>query len=137
MKQEKDLSLPLEGFARMTQVRYALAVSRPTLYRWIQLGEFPPPIKLGRISVWPVDVVRAEISRRGGPVLQKHFEGIDDEHRLLGAQEAQSFLGISRASMYRHIKIGNIPAPQYMGCTPLWQLGDLRRVSEHLPSEPA
>lgn len=140
MKLEKDLSLPMEGFARMAQVTRVLAVSRPTLYRWIQLGEFPPPIKLGRISVWPVDVVRQEVSRRGGPVLQKTAEKHivstntlqDDDQRLLGAREAWTFLGISRASMYRHIKNGHIPAPQYMGCTPLWQLGDLRRVYEKL-----
>lgn len=76
MKQEKDLSLPLEGFARMVQVTRVLAVSRPTLYRWIQLGEFPPPTKWGCISVWPVDVVRQEIVRRGGPVRQQPMEGI-------------------------------------------------------------
>lgn len=145
MKQEKDLSLPLEGFARLTQITRVLAVSRPTLYKWIQDGKFPPPIKLGRISVWPVDVVRQEISRRGGPVLQApsaecmrfidHF--IDTDKQLLGAREAYTFLGISRASMYRYIKSGHIPAPQYMGCTPLWQLGNLRRVYDNLPIEPA
>lgn len=80
MKQEKDLALPLEGFARMSQVRYALAVSRPTLYSWIQLGEFPLPTKWGRISVWPVDVVRQEIVRRGGPVISlSAAEGVSRE----------------------------------------------------------
>lgn len=74
MKEERDLSLPLEGFARLAQVTRALAVSRPTLYRWIQLGLFPKPIKWERISVWPVDVVRQEIVRRGGPVIQPNAE---------------------------------------------------------------
>lgn len=64
MKQEKILSLPLEGFARPAQVAYALGVSRPTLYRWVQIGEFPKPQKFGRITVWPVAVVRQEIAAR-------------------------------------------------------------------------
>ena len=62
----------------------------------------------------------------------------NDGQRLLGAKETMQYLNnMPKTTFYRNIKRGHIPAPRYMGCTPLWQLGDLRRVYENLPSEPA
>jgi predicted DNA-binding transcriptional regulator AlpA len=66
---QKDLSLPLEGFARPAQVAYALGVSRATLYNYIRLGRFPEPERDGkRITRWPVAVIRECLAKQGGSV---------------------------------------------------------------------
>lgn len=40
-------------------------VSPATIWRWVQSGEFPPPVKLGaNTSAWPVEVVEAWLSAR-------------------------------------------------------------------------
>lgn len=41
-------------FLRLPEVRDRVGLSRSQIYRLIQAGEFPAPIKLGaRVSVWP------------------------------------------------------------------------------------
>jgi predicted DNA-binding transcriptional regulator AlpA len=40
-------------------------VSAATLYRWIKIGKFPPPIHLSeRIRGWPSDAVQAWLNAR-------------------------------------------------------------------------
>lgn len=70
-RQPKNLSLPLEGFARPAQFAYALAVSRTTLYSLMKSDpDFPPPRKDGcRVTLWPVGDVRDYIAKRGGTIL--------------------------------------------------------------------
>jgi Predicted transcriptional regulator len=69
IKQQKDLSLPLEGFARPAQVAHAFGVSVPTLYNYIKSGKLPAPDKDGsRISRWPVAVIRECLVKQGGSV---------------------------------------------------------------------
>jgi predicted DNA-binding transcriptional regulator AlpA len=71
-KQTKDLSLPLEGFARPAQVAHAFGVSRATLYNYIKDGKIPEPEKDGkRISRWPVAVIRECLARQGGSVFAR------------------------------------------------------------------
>jgi predicted DNA-binding transcriptional regulator AlpA len=66
----KELSLPLEGFARPAQVAYAFGVSRATLYNYIKAGKIPEPEKDGKaISRWPVAVIRECLAKQGGSVL--------------------------------------------------------------------
>ena len=63
---------------------------------------------------------------------------INDGQRLLGAKEAMQYLNnMPKTTFYKNIKRGHIPAPRYMGGTPLWRLADLRAIYESLPSEPA
>ena len=70
MQNQKNLTLPEEGFARPAQVAFAFGFSRATLYRRIKEGKFPPPEKIGeRISRWPVSVIREHLVREGGSVL--------------------------------------------------------------------
>ena len=65
----RDLSLPLEGFARPAQVAHAFGVSRATLYNYIRAGKIPKPEKDGaRISRWPVAVIRECLEQQGGSV---------------------------------------------------------------------
>ncbi len=45
-----------------TQVMTALGISRSTLYRMIGAGDFPQPIKLGRLSRWPLDELENYVS---------------------------------------------------------------------------
>jgi excisionase family DNA binding protein len=40
----------------------ALGISRSTLYRMIGAGDFPQPIKLGRLSRWPLDELENYVS---------------------------------------------------------------------------
>lgn len=70
MQNSKNLTLPVEGFARPAQVAFAFGISRGTLYKRIKDGKFPPPEKIGgRISRWPVSVIREHLVREGGSVL--------------------------------------------------------------------
>lgn len=76
-KQPKDLSLPLEGFARPAQFAYALGISESLFWEWVKEERIPKPIKIEglRISRWPVDEVRRVIAEQGGYTLQpKHQE---------------------------------------------------------------
>lgn len=44
---------------RLADVRKIVPLSRPTIYRRIQEGKFPAPIKDGRCSLWDESKVRA------------------------------------------------------------------------------
>lgn len=46
-------------FLRLPEVKSAVGMSRSQIYRLIQMGEFPKPVKIGaRVSVWPDTVVK-------------------------------------------------------------------------------
>ena len=47
-------------FLRLPEVRSTVGMSRSQIYRLIQSGEFPKPVKLGlRVSVWPDNDIQA------------------------------------------------------------------------------
>jgi prophage regulatory protein len=42
-----------------------LPVSAPTIWRWVKLGTFPPPIRLGpQTTAWPVEAIEEFIRQR-------------------------------------------------------------------------
>jgi predicted DNA-binding transcriptional regulator AlpA len=42
-----------------------LPVSAPTIWRWVKLGRFPAPIRLGpQITAWPLEAVDAFLAQR-------------------------------------------------------------------------
>ena len=51
---------------RLPEVRKIVPLSRPTIYRRIQEGKFPAPIKDGRCSLWDEAEVRAYVARLFG-----------------------------------------------------------------------
>ena len=57
--------LPLEGFVRLSSLiggpTPVIPLSRTTIYRKILDGTFPSPVKIGKVSVWSVDAIRAWI----------------------------------------------------------------------------
>ena len=53
----------LRNLLRMDGVREIIPLSRPTIYRRIQEGKFPAPIKDGRCSFWDEAEVRAYAER--------------------------------------------------------------------------
>ncbi|WP_442981281.1 helix-turn-helix transcriptional regulator [Rhizobium sp. S152] len=48
---------------RLPEITCLLGISRPTLYRLIQTGQFPTAIKQGRTSAWRRSAVMAYLNR--------------------------------------------------------------------------
>lgn len=48
-----------ERLIRMPEVTQTIGLSRATIYRMIDKGEFPQPVRQGRTSAWPLNEVRA------------------------------------------------------------------------------
>jgi prophage regulatory protein len=55
-----------QGFLRLRKViapSGSIPVSRSTWYARVATGEFPPPVKVGRMSLWAVEEIDALIAR--------------------------------------------------------------------------
>jgi len=48
---------------RMPEVKSMVALSRATIYRLVQDGSFPKPVRQGRTSAWPYSEVRDYLER--------------------------------------------------------------------------
>jgi predicted DNA-binding transcriptional regulator AlpA len=47
-----------------------LPISKPTVWRWVAMGKFPPPIKLGpQVTVWDMADVNKWLAHRASGVL--------------------------------------------------------------------
>jgi len=46
---------------RMPELKSIVALSRATIYRLVQEGRFPQPVRQGRTSAWPLNEVRAYV----------------------------------------------------------------------------
>jgi prophage regulatory protein len=58
--------LPETGFLRQPQVLVFVPISRSTLWRRIQAGSFPGPVKLSaRVTAWRAEDVRRWIEQQG------------------------------------------------------------------------
>ena len=57
-----------DNLLRLADVRKIIPLSRPTIYKRIQEGKFPAPIKDGRCSFWQESKVRAYAQK----LLQQH-----------------------------------------------------------------
>ena len=58
--------LPETGFLRLPQVLVFIPISRSTLWRRIQAGTFPGPVKLSaRVTAWRAEDVRRWIAEQG------------------------------------------------------------------------
>jgi predicted DNA-binding transcriptional regulator AlpA len=57
---------PQERLLRLDDVRKIIPLSRPTIYRRIQEGKFPAPLKDGRCSLWEESKVRAYAEQLAG-----------------------------------------------------------------------
>lgn len=58
--------LPETGFLRQQQVLVFVPISRSTLWRRVQAGTFPGPIKLSaRVTAWRAEDVRQWIAEQG------------------------------------------------------------------------
>jgi predicted DNA-binding transcriptional regulator AlpA len=43
-----------------------LPVSAPTIWRWVKLGRFPAPVRLGpQVTAWPMEAVEKFLAQRG------------------------------------------------------------------------
>lgn len=56
-------------FLRIKDVLRKVPVSRPTIYRMIEKNEFPRPVKIGSVSLWPENEVNdwmtSKVQERG------------------------------------------------------------------------
>jgi predicted DNA-binding transcriptional regulator AlpA len=52
-------SVKQDRLLRLGEVRKIIPLSRPAIYRRIQEGKFPAPVKDGRCSLWEESKVRA------------------------------------------------------------------------------
>lgn len=58
--------LPETGFLRQPQVLIFVPISRSTLWRRVQAGTFPGPVKLSaRVTAWRAEDVRRWIDQQG------------------------------------------------------------------------
>ncbi len=44
-------------YVRLSEVLLEVSLKKPTIYKLIQKGEFPRPIKIGRSSLWSMDEI--------------------------------------------------------------------------------
>lgn len=63
-------TLPAEGFLRQSQiVGKIIPVGATTLWRWVNAGKFPKPIKLSeRVTAWRCEDVRAWLEQHAPEV---------------------------------------------------------------------
>lgn len=61
------LAFPAQGFLRQSQiVGKIIPVGATTLWRWVNAGKFPKPIKLSeRVTAWRCEDVRAWMDQQG------------------------------------------------------------------------
>ena len=60
----RTFSLPAEGFVRPKFVAAVCGVSISTLYLWIKRGDFPTPMKDGRMTMWNVKDIRSFLEKK-------------------------------------------------------------------------
>lgn len=59
---------------------------------------------------------------------------IDSEEILISSEEAMKILGVSKATLYRRAKNGDIKKPINLGCRALWPLSEIRNYRDKLIS---
>lgn len=58
--------LPAEGFVRLDQIvgpGRALPIGRSTFWAGVKSGRFPAPVRIGGVTAWRVEDIRALIAR--------------------------------------------------------------------------
>jgi predicted DNA-binding transcriptional regulator AlpA len=63
-------NIPSTGYLRQAQlIGHILPIGATTLWRWVNAGKFPKPIKLSaRVTAWRAEDVRAWIEAQGKQV---------------------------------------------------------------------
>lgn len=66
---ERPIALPETGFLRQSQVLLFVPISKSTLWRRVDSGSFPAPLKLSaRVTAWRAEDVRRWILDQGDQV---------------------------------------------------------------------
>lgn len=75
----------IDRLLNLHEVILLTALSRATVYRAIASGDFPPPVKIGRISRWPVseisNFVAGLTTKRDTGGSLPHFSVLNEEQR--------------------------------------------------------
>ena len=63
---QNDLTLPTQGFIRLTSILALIPISKSAWWEGCRTGRFPAPVKLGpRTTAWRVEDIRALIEQLG------------------------------------------------------------------------
>lgn len=75
----------IDRLLNLHEVTHLTALSRATIYRAIASGDFPPPVKIGRVSRWPASEVGSFVaglsSRRDASGAQSFHSDLTGERR--------------------------------------------------------
>jgi predicted DNA-binding transcriptional regulator AlpA len=65
---ERQAAPPVDRLAyRLDELETRLGLSKRHIQREVSAGRFPRPVKVGRVSLWPVETIRAYLDgERGG-----------------------------------------------------------------------
>ena len=65
-KQPAPADLPVTGYVRLSLLLRLIPFSRATVWRKVQQGKFPRPVKLSeRVTAWRAEDLRAWIAAQG------------------------------------------------------------------------
>ena len=59
-----DATALIDKLLALPEVRDAVGLSSATLYRMIERGDFPCPVKIGRAARWPASEIKAFIEKQ-------------------------------------------------------------------------
>lgn len=68
----------LENQLTVDEVAKAFGVTARTIFRWVDIGHFPPPIKFGHTVRWPLSAVRRHLDSRHAECLSRLEKGGDE-----------------------------------------------------------
>jgi prophage regulatory protein len=61
----KGPSMPATGFVRLPTVLHHIPVARSTWWEGVRTGRFPTPVKIGGVTAWRAEDIRALIDKIG------------------------------------------------------------------------
>lgn len=136
---QKQFSLPSQGYVGLKQFpSLGINIPRSTLWRWIAIGYFPKPLKLGPgVTAWSVDDIRSFLGANGQN--SDHCWNDRDNLPYQGFISFDRFekigLSISIATVRRWANAGTFPKPVQLGPRKIaWRSADIWQFMNSHPA---